>query len=162
MKLEDRIPKRLCDFLESIGIPVEFGDVPDDSLLIGTMLGAGKVIVDPSKPFHPGDVLHEAGHLAVMEPKRRAVGDTPTDAGEEMAAIAWSWAAVQHLELDPVFVFHSDGYAGASESIISAFQNGGLLGQPLLAYYRMTGDDGIEFPRMKHWVRPADEAPEST
>ena len=38
------------------------------------------------------------------------------DAGEEMGAIAWSYAAALHIGLDPRVVFHEDGYKGAANS----------------------------------------------
>jgi hypothetical protein len=43
-------------------------------------------------------------------------GKLESTPGEEMAAIAWSYAACVHLGLEPTVVFHSDGYKGGSES----------------------------------------------
>ena len=59
-------------------------------------------------------MLHEAGHLAVMTPKKRAkCGDNAgKNIGEEIGAICWSYAALTHLGLDPTVVFHPQGYKG--------------------------------------------------
>jgi hypothetical protein len=67
----------------------------------------GGLIYDPGKLRYPGDLLHEAGHLAVMSPERRLRAQPYVGkyAAEEMMAIAWSYAAAVHLGLDPSIVF---------------------------------------------------------
>ena len=71
-------------------------------------------MVDPGRLRFPGNVLHEAGHLAVATPQGRAGMDRDAgkDAAEEMMAIGWSYAAALHLGLDPAVVFH-EGAIGA-------------------------------------------------
>ncbi len=80
----------------------------------------GKLVVDRGKLKYPGDLLHEAEHLAVVETSRRqsigAYVGFNTDEG--LGAIAWSWAALKHLELPPEVVFHPDGYKGMSVNFI--------------------------------------------
>lgn len=75
---------------------------------------------------------------------------------EEMAAIAWSWAALQQLQLPPEFLFHAQGYQGGSASYIEAFTTGGGFGHPLLSWYGMCEPAGTEvgYPQMKLWLRP--------
>ena len=80
--------------------------------------------------------MHEAGHIAVMpSAKRHLLNDNVNESAnqgpaEEMAAIAWSWAALQHLKLPPQFLFHPAGYKGGSDSYIEAFTTGGGLATP--------------------------------
>ena len=80
--------------------------------------------------------------------------------GDEMMAIAWSWAAMVHLELKPEIVFHPDGYRGGSESIIENFSNGRFFGVPMLQWLDMTADEKhaeelgvLPYPHMIKWLR---------
>lgn len=68
----------------------------------------GPLIVDEAQLEYPGDLLHEAGHLAVLLPAERALcdGDVGPDAGAEMAAMGWSYAAALAAEIDPKIVLH--------------------------------------------------------
>ena len=75
-------------------------------------------------------------------------------------AIAWSWAALVHLELDPEVVFHPAGYKGWSQTIIENFSQGRYFGVPMLQWLGMTADEqGAEdlgvapFPHMIKWLR---------
>ena len=87
----------IAEFLRGIGLTVEFGPV-QESFLPGVMLVAGGLLVDAEGLLYPGDLLHEAGHLAVMAAERRGscpvVGD---EMGEEIGAQCWSYAAAIHL-----------------------------------------------------------------
>ena len=60
-----------------------------------------------------GDLLHEAGHIAMSPPSKRDVmgGTLDEELGVqlEMAAIAWSYAACSFLKLDPKRGFPRDG-----------------------------------------------------
>lgn len=152
----------IAAFLEEIGIPVERRELAESTFLPGIRLEHGRLVVDEARLQYPGDLLHEAGHLAVMEPDRRAaVVDSPgTDMGEEIAAIAWSWAALTHLGLPPEVVFHPAGYKGSSEAFIANFGAGQYVGVPLLQWYGLTYDEKnarerseAPFPRMQRWLR---------
>lgn len=48
----------------------------------------------------PGDLLHQAGHIAVTEAAKRSTvsGADLGDAGEEIVTILWSFAAARKLE----------------------------------------------------------------
>jgi hypothetical protein len=148
----DRAAKdRIAGFLARIGIPLTMKPA-GDGLLPGLSVRNGGIVADPGRFFHPGDLLHEAGHIAVTDPALRAtLCEVSDDPGEEMAAIAWSWAAAAELGLDPQIVFHADGYRGGSATIIDAFSSRRWFGVPLLAFWGMT-EEAI-FPRMIRWLR---------
>jgi hypothetical protein len=146
----------MVEFIREIGIPVERGEVTD-GLLPGLAARGGALVVDEARLAYPGDLLHEAGHLAVADPSDRgtmnAVGDDPA---EEMAALAWSYAAVRHLSLDPSVVFHRHGYGeGGGAALIAAFQRPGGPGVPMLKLWGMTGGSSAarHFPTMLRWLR---------
>lgn len=150
-------------FIESVGIPVAFSPLDAPTFLPGVRIERGTLRVDPDRLAHPGDLLHEAGHLAVVAPEVRATLDGDVGAGgpgEEMAAIAWSWAALTHLGLAPDVVFHPDGYHGTSDSIVENFRAGRYFGVPLLQWMELThgperaADLGAApFPAMQRWLR---------
>lgn len=144
--------RTICAFLATIGIAVEVAPLAGPSLVPGLAVHRGVVQVDPGGQAFPGDLLHEAGHIAVAHPDLRAtlheVGDDP---GEEMAAIAWSVAAARACGISLEVLFHPEGYKGGADSMIAAFDGGGGPGVPLLGWYGMTGEAG--FPAMSRWLR---------
>jgi hypothetical protein len=154
------LTERLADFIRGIGIDVRAAPLPDPTFLPGLDIRDGAILVDEERLAHPGDMLHEAGHLAVADPaERNAPKLSPSD-GDEIAASAWSWAALRHLDLDPAIVFHPHGYRGSSRTLIENFAAGRTFGQPLLQYYGMTfeprqaADSGAApFPHMLRWLR---------
>jgi hypothetical protein len=154
------LTERLADFIRGVGIGLRAAELPDPTFLPGIDVRHGVILVDEARLAHPGDLLHEAGHLAVTEAaERKAAKLSPSD-GDEMAAIAWSWAALKHLDLDPAIVFHPHGYRGASQAYIENFSLGRTFGQPLLQYYGMTFDvkkaaenGATAFPHMLRWLR---------
>lgn len=131
--------ERIVAFLREIGLVVASGEVAGSSFLPGIEVIPGGLRVDVANLAHPGDLLHEGGHLAVTSPAKRAAahGDVGGTAGQEMAAIAWSYAACVHLGLDPAIVFHPEGYRGGSQSLIENFTTGHYLGVPMLQWYGM-------------------------
>lgn len=153
-------------FLESIGIRVTEKELDESTFLPGLMLGANTIYVDYSKLKYPGDILHEAGHIAVTQQNERdSIGTTempdswPTQ-GDEIAAILWSYAALKHLDLPVEFVFHPEGYKNHSPWFIENFDTDNFIGLPLLQYYGMTHSneqvsEGLPaFPVMQKWMRP--------
>lgn len=152
---------RILPFLAEIGVPVHERPLPEATFLPGILIERGALVFDRTRA-EPGDLLHEAGHLAVMTPTERAAatGDLGTGPGEEMAAIAWSYAACCHLQLPAEVVFHSAGYRGGGQSLADNFKAGRYLGTPLLQWYGMTrersdGSDTPVYPRMGRWLRLA-------
>src|SRR4051812_25031443 len=81
-------------FLREIGIDVQFAPIEEVTFLPGLTIRDGGIVVDATKLLYPGDLLHEAGHLAVMTAEARTEVSAPIegDIGMEIAAIAWSWA----------------------------------------------------------------------
>ncbi|MCK7554721.1 hypothetical protein MKQ70_06780 [Chitinophaga sedimenti] len=154
------------DFIWAIGIPVIFAELPPDTFLPGALIQNGQLIIDKSQLRYPGDILHEAGHIAVVPASERATlhnDNIPLRMqreGEEMMAVAWSYAACLYLDLDPHFVFHEHGYKGNGKKIAANFDNGGMFGVSMLQYAGMSAEPGKadhhglpEFPDMARWLR---------
>lgn len=157
-------------FLDGIGIPVRTGPVEGPTAVPGIAIEAGGLVVDPAGPRHAGDLLHEAGHLALLPPSQRATasGLLPGDLGTgfELGAICWSVAAATHLGLDLADVFHPEGYRGDSAWLIETYGSGVHPGLPLLQWAGLTWAPGAEpdgeapFPAMRRWLR-ATELPDA-
>lgn len=142
----------ICTFLDDIGIGVEVAEIDRPMFVPGLTIVEGHIVVDPEIASFPGDLLHEAGHIAVASPERRTLlADVGDDPAEEMTAIAWSVAAARHCALPLDVVFHPKGYKGGSQSLIDNFEGGHTFGVPLLAYYGMTTD--ATYPEMTRWLR---------
>ena len=60
----DPLTARIAEFLDGIGIAVDAAELPGDSFLPGIALESGGLLVDGTRLDYPGDLLHEAGHLA--------------------------------------------------------------------------------------------------
>jgi hypothetical protein len=153
--------ERITEFLNGIGVPCRAGTLPDTTFMPGITIDHGTIVFDPSRLLFPGDLLHEAGHLAVMPPERRckAHHSAGKSAAEEMMAIAWSYAASVHLQLDPAVVFHDGGYRDGGASLIDNFTHGRYIGVPTLQWLGMTVDakrakeEGVApYPAMQKWV----------
>lgn len=151
----------IINWLRQIGLSVRFAPLGTDTFLPGVTLEAGGLIVDPERLLYPGDLLHEAGHLATMVPARRASAgaNAGSDLGDEIAAQVWSYAAAVHLGLSPEIVFHPDGYKGAAKSLIQNYRNGSV-GVPLLQWMGLTLDatraaetSTFAYPHMLRWIR---------
>ena len=160
-EFSDPNTRRIVDFLRDIGITVVAGPPPPGSFLPGIAIRDGMLVVDPERLDWPGDLLHEAGHIAVTAPELRpALSEVDGDPGAEMAAIAWSWAAALSIGLAPEVLFHQGGYRGASPAFIANFSAGRYLGVPLLQCYGMSTEphraeaEGVPpFPHMLKWLR---------
>ncbi len=61
----------LVDFLNAIGISTREGAVPSDSFLPGLRIVDGGLIYDRAALRWPGDLLHEAGHIATAAAAQR-------------------------------------------------------------------------------------------
>jgi hypothetical protein len=155
----DPLVDRIVAFLREIGIPVEFTALEGETFLPGIGGASGGLRVDPERLAWPGDLLHEAGHIAVSDPNRLGDG-VSDDPGEEMAALAWSFAAATYLGLDPSVPFHDGGYRGEGRALVEAFTRGGYVGAPMLAMWsltiepcRATPEGPPPYPHMLAWKR---------
>jgi len=157
---------KAVSFIESVGIEVRFSGITGKTVLPGITIENGAIVVDKEALQCPGDILHEAGHIAVVPASERAtlntadIGKRRDFAAEEMMAISWSYAACMHLQLDPSFVFHDEGYKGESAQIIERFTQGQYLALPMLQWVGMAQERRSEtepekpvFPAMLRWLR---------
>ncbi len=143
-------------FLRGKGLDVVSARALGDTVVPGMTVSAGCLSYDDTQPGWVGDLLHEAGHIAVTDPATRheiaAIGDDPA---EEMAAIAWSYAAAMAIGLPVETLFHA-GYKGGPDYLIQAFADGAYIGLPMLQYWGMAtrpGENGPVFPAMRAWLR---------
>lgn len=159
--VNDSLTRRLIGFIEGIGIAVRTGPVAEDSFMPGLTVRDGGIVYDPDRLAYPGDLLHEAGHIAVTDPAiRPTLEQVSGDPAEEMAAIAWSYAALRAIDIDPAIVFHDDGYRGGGSSIAENFGNGQYFGVPMLEWFGMAASAQVaastgaaRFPQMRRWLR---------
>jgi hypothetical protein len=127
-------------FLQSIGIPAHL--VPGSQGFIDHIrIKQGSLEVDPTCPV--SNLLHEAGHLAVVPQRFRTLMDgnlddsfavmfeqlhsldlPPDDAlvtaclqSSECEATAWAWAAGEHLGIPPKVRILDEEYAGDGETV---------------------------------------------
>ena len=154
------LTERLATFVRGIGIDVRAAELPERTFLPGLDIRDGAILVDEARLSYPGDMLHEAGHIAVTEAAGRNAPTLEPTPADEMAALAWSWAALQHLQLEPEVVFHPHGYQGGNTSVIDSFSTEVPPGLPLLQWYGMTlnpkqaAERGLApFPHMLRWMR---------
>jgi hypothetical protein len=159
---KDPTTKIMADFLNEIGITVIPGKFKEETFLPGILIDNGKLIIDEEKLLYPGDLLHDAGHLAVKQTSERKTThiNCGSDPAEEMMALAWSYAALVHLKIQPEIVFHEHGYKGQSQQLIEGFQQEHCIGLPMLQWVGMTADVknapalGVDpFPHMIKWLR---------
>lgn len=162
----ENVTETLISFIRSIGIVTQEGTVDDKTFLPGIEIRNGALIIDKEKLLYPGDLLHEAGHIAVMPPEIRpglneeVIKASKSREAEEMMAIAWSYAACIHLNIDPHIVFHEHGYKGDGKSIVDNFSQKHYFGVPMLQWVGMTADEknavGLKiapYPSMIKWMR---------
>ncbi|SEK76542.1 hypothetical protein SAMN04488008_102120 [Maribacter orientalis] len=157
MNTEPQLLARIVNFLNSIHISVVEKSLPKDTFLPGLRIEGGTILMDLEQLKYPGDLLHEAGHIATTEETSRPFigtpkisADWPTD-GDEIAAILWSYAAANHLQLNLDIVFHPGGYKDDSEWLIEQFNSKNYMGLPLLEWMSLCTKE--EFPKMNKWLR---------
>ena len=153
----------IAAFLTEIGIETEFEPVSAGAFLPGLAIQGHTIRIDPDTLLSPGDILHEAGHIALTAPEHRAgqSGALDSDPGTEMAVIAWTYAAALHLRIAPEVVFHPHGYRDGSQSLLDNFRQGRYIGVPVLQWLGLTCEPGAAraagvppYPHMIAWLRP--------
>ncbi len=163
---KNHLTQKITEFLIEIGLEVIPTNFNRETFLPGILIKDGKILVDEEKLKFPGDLLHEAGHLAVAPANVRnrlsdevELPDFNMDSIES-AAMIWSYAAACYLEIDPRIVFHESGYKGNSESLLFNFSLGVFLGVNVLEEAEMTVTEAkaneltiAPFPKMLKWLR---------
>jgi hypothetical protein len=155
---------KISVFLNKIGISILKGNLDSNTFLPGILIKNGGLVIDMEKLKYPGDILHEAGHIAVTEKEKRKllnanVGEEETNAmGDEIASILWSYAALKEIGLPEEVVFHEDGYKGQSDWLIENFKKGIYPGMPLFKWMGFINTDPGNshpsgFPKMEKWLR---------
>jgi hypothetical protein len=151
---------RIVGFLREIGLRVDEVPLDGDTFLTGIRLVPGGLEVDTERLPFAGDLLHEAGHLAVMPEADRLAAEPAIEPIAELAAIPWSYAAARHLGIDPAVVFHADGYHGQGPALLQNFHLGVAPGLHLLEAAGLTAaptraaELGVApFPHMRRWLR---------
>lgn len=145
-------------FLDRIGIATGSLGEEQPQLLDGLAIIAGRLLIDPQIPIWPSDLLHEAGHIAVCAPEARPMlGPVAADGGDEMAALAWSYAASLECGVSLEQLFHDGGYRGDGAGLRTAFANGSYIGAPMLGYWGLCepahASSKRPFPAMIRWLR---------
>lgn len=156
----------IIDFITRIGIPISEGTLPPATFLPGIALRAGGIVVDPDTLVWPGDLLHEAGHLAVLPAALRgqAQDDAPNAAeaehSGELEAMAWAYAASIELTLPGEVLIHEGGYNGKAGDLLQMYAFGvypglkGLCEAGMTAAPGFTPDCGpVRYPQMIRWLR---------
>ncbi len=176
---------RIVDFLRGIGLPVEVGPFGPEGFLPGVTIERGVIRADPAHLHVSGDLLHEAGHMATVPSRLRArlginletslqaaAAEDPDPLAQtallhtEVMAIAWSYAALRHLDLPPEAIFFAGGYrmdADQQVRFLSLMESGNNFGIAHLAKAGMTGPCGVmamlhanglpPFPAMTRWLQ---------
>lgn len=153
-------------FLADIGIVVRMENVAAMSFLPGVAIVDGTLSVDTATLEWPGDVLHEAGHIAVLPSslRHRASEDLSkhieAEFSGELEAMAWAYAATVELDLPLEVLIHEGGYGGRPQALIHMYSFGiypGLLGlckSGMAAAPRFMENCGpIQYPKMLRWLR---------
>lgn len=166
----------IVTFLRQIGLPLEVGPFGAEGFLPGITIIDGVLRVDPAHLYVSGDLLHEAGHMAIVPARLRgrlgsnleeslrdliAGDDDPLAAlalqQTESMAIAWSYAALQALRLPPTVIFFAGGYRMVPEQqerFVTLLDNGNFFGIGHLASIGLTGPCGIMAMMLQNGLAP--------
>jgi hypothetical protein len=160
---EPLVVDRIVHFLREVGLTVREEPLPANTFLPGLTIRDGTLVFDRAALLYPGDLLHEAGHLAVLPGlARHSANAEELDAAShaEESAIAWSYAAVRYLGLPADVLFHSGGYRGHAQGLVTTFSFGVYPGLPgleaagLAVSPRTAAARGVApYPAMLRWLR---------
>ena len=71
MESQKQLIHKIISFLIDIGIEVRVEAPAEPTVLPGIDVQHGALVFDEAQLKYPGDLLHEAGHIAVVTPERR-------------------------------------------------------------------------------------------
>ncbi|SOC30957.1 hypothetical protein [Thalassospira xiamenensis] len=153
---------KVVEFLaDTVGLNATF-EAGVSGFCDGVVIRAGSLVVDP-QVCAIGDLLHEAGHVAITPGRyRRLMSDDlreglklmlddveklgpdsevfqPAMQCSDPEATAWAWAAGMHLGLKPEIIIEDDAYGSSGANVRSQLLSS-ELGRP---YGRVTGYLGI-------------------
>lgn len=153
-------------FLSGIGLPIAEETLPADTFLPGIALRAGGLVVDTETLMWPGDLLHEAGHLAVLPAALRddahddQLSQEDAEHAGELEAMAWAYAAAVELSLPMSVLIHDGGYNGKAGDLLQMYTYGvypglrGLCASGMTTAIGFTPDCGpVQYPQMLRWLR---------
>jgi hypothetical protein len=156
----------ILGFLRAAGIVVNEETLPGESFLPGLRIRRGELVYDPARLLWPGDLLHEAGHLAVLPRALRQQADDDlkelpeAEFGGEQEALAWAYAAAMALGLPLEVLIHDGGYKGQAAALRQMYALGmypglqGLCGAGMAESPRFMQQCGpVHYPRMLRWLR---------
>jgi len=158
----DETLRRIVEFIHSIGIEVHEGATSRKTLVPGIDIIRGTLLIEEKAMCMPADLLHEAAHIALTLPADRSAldGIMSTSPADEVSAIAWTWAASRHLEIDPADTFHEKVISGNGPTLLANFSSGHYVGVPMLQRWGMAVEPknaaarGVEpYPHMLRWLR---------
>lgn len=165
IEFTNSLTTRIAAFIACVGIGIEKGETTDDAFLPGILVRGGALVIDEAKLLYPGDMLHEAGHLAMVPAAIRATinGEVAVPGANpavvEVEAMLWSYAAALAIGIDPAEVFHPHGYYGRSAGLLANFDAGIYLGLPGLEAAGMAYSPAMAaalglapFPAMQKWL----------
>jgi hypothetical protein len=156
---------RIVAFLRGIGIVAREAALDDPAFLPGVVIAAGELVFDRARLTWPGDLLHEAGHIAVTPAAQRPLlpgllDGPPIAFGGEVEATAWAYAATLAIGLAPEVLFHADGYQGRSADLVMVYSHGVYPGGYGLAQAGLAriGEEArragvAPYPHMVCWLR---------
>ena len=157
---------RVVAFLRGIGFTVDEASLDEPCFLPGVRIRCGTLVFDGERLRAAGDLLHEAGHIALTPARHRHEldGDVRPDQhhphGGEAEAIAWSFAAARRIALPLDELFHAAGYAGHAQALAFSYSTGvypgvaGLAELGLAAIGESARQAGVAaYPNMLRWLR---------
>ncbi len=160
-------------FLAEVGIPASKGDVPPDSFLPNITVKDGVIVYNDAT--HISDLLHEAGHLAILPSRFRKsankdfakiirtmmenVDFSNPDAPEARAAIqcsdveatAWAYAAGKYLGIpdEEIILDHQyEGKGNETRDCLHAKCYFGINGLRAAGFFANVKS----FPKMERWI----------
>jgi hypothetical protein len=171
---------KVLNFLGTIKIFYELTDSHIEAFLPGVSIDRGKIIINVSELKMLGDILHEAGHYAIIPlPYRNYIVNSDLDElydsfesefpdlllpdgsenpigraliqVDEQAVIAWSYAAAVACGLDVATMHFEDTFTAPWTEIVHGLRKNCDAGVASLHYAKMTTK--TTFPRMIRWLQ---------
>jgi hypothetical protein len=161
-----RALEAIVQFLDSIGIAARDRDLGDATFLPGLDIDRGVLLIDRARLEWTGDLLHEAGHIAVTPAALRPQlcgaieADPAVEHADEPVATAWAYAALTAIGLPAQLLFHAGGYHGKSAGLAFTYASGcypgiaGLVATGMAIGPAEAAARGVKpYPAMLRWLR---------